>query len=290
MLNKKYPPHDMNVVFDMMEEILKVGDCDEKAMDELLFLNRLMSGLPAEAVEYGMMFLHGNRDLPSSCDEIMPLYVRFVSLAEYCEKIESLRQIPENMTHEDIMARSDMLNSLTDHENAFLKPLLGFRDGSQNRDSSQSQENNITPDAGENNESSEEQTGSLHLLNSNAAVFVCSDPIKTALYYENNLGFKAVHLDDESMPHIKLTRDNVVLVLAKGMMEPLRKIADVSYDMYLYVSEPLLFYNEIKGNGVKIVEDLGSAEDAVNSSVNRQFVFEDIDGRHICVSQELSQT
>ena len=34
MLNKDYPPHDMNVVFDMMEEVLKVGDCHEKAVDD----------------------------------------------------------------------------------------------------------------------------------------------------------------------------------------------------------------------------------------------------------------
>ena len=282
MLNKKYPPHDMNVVFDMMEEVLKVGDCDEKAMDELLFLNRLMSGLPAEAVEYGMMFLHGNKDLPKSCDEIMPLYVRFVSLVEYCEKIESLREVPDNMTHEDIMARSDMLNSLTDHENAFLKPLLGFGDGSKNGDTHQDSQQSTDTD-----ENTDDQNNSLHLLNCNAAVFVCSDPIKTALFYENKLGFKAVHLDDETMPHIKLTRDNVVLVLAQGTMKPLREIAGVKYDMYLYVSEPLLFYNEIKSNEITVIEELKAAEESVNSNTNRQFVFEDIDGRHICVSQEL---
>ena len=272
MLNKDYPAHDMNIVFDMMEQVLSVGDCHEHAMDELKFLNHLMASLPAEAVEYGMMFLHGNKELPSSCDEIMPLYIRFVSLAEYCEKIEFLRDIPENMTHEDIMKRSEIMESLESHEKAFGKPMLGFtmKDGAPSK----------TDDTTEQDDSS-----ALHLLDFNAAVFVCRDPLATALFYENKLGFKAAHLDDESMPHIKLTRDNVSIVLAKGSLDPMRQICDVKYDMYLYVSEPLLFYNEVKGAGVKVVEDLTAAEDSINLKTNRQFVFEDIDGRHICVSQ-----
>jgi len=271
MLNKNYPPHDMNVVFDMMEEVLKVGDCHEHATDEMGFLNHLMASLPAEAVEYGMRFLHGDKELPSSCEEIMPLYIRFVSLAEYCEKIEFLRNIPEDMTHEDIMKRSQIMESLEEHEKAFGKPLLGF-----------SMKEGKPEQTGE--EDTEDQ-GALHLLDFNAGVFVCEDPLATALFYENNLGFKASHLDDESMPHIKLTRDNVSIVLAKGSLKPLREICDVKYDMYLYVSEPLLFYNEVKGAGVTIVEDLTAAEDSVNLTTNRQFVFEDLDGRHICVSQ-----
>ena len=263
MLNKNYPLHDMNVVFEMMEEVLKTGDCHEGASGELHFLNHMMAGLPAEAVEYGMMFLHGKKDLPKSCDEIMPLFIRFVSLAEYCEKIEYLRLIPEDMTHEDIMERARIMESLSEHEKAFGKPLLGF---------------------GGNPEKEEDPEG-LHLLNFNAAVFVCKDPLSTSLFYENRLGFKASHLDDEAMPHIKLTRDNVSIVLAQGDLRPMREICGVKYDMYLYVSEPLLFFNEIRGSGIKIIEELSSAESSVNDTKNRQFVFEDCDGRHICVSQ-----
>lgn len=273
MLTKNYPPHDMNVVFDMIEEVLNVGDCHDKAIEEMNLLNHLMASLPAEAVEYGMRFLHGDKDLPNSCEEIMPLYVRFVSLAEYCEKIEFLRVIPDNMTNDDIMKRSEIMQSLEQHENAFAKPLMGF--------------SMKAGEVKETDKESEEGSSALHLLNFNAAVLVCEDPLKTALFYENKTGFKAVHLDDESMPHIKLTRDNVIIVLAKGSLKPMREIADVTYDMYLYVSEPLLFYNEIKGAGVKIVEELKSAEESVGSSTNRQFVFEDVDGRYICVSQQV---
>ena len=274
MLTKNYPPHDMNVVFDMIGDVLKVGDCHDKAIEEMNLLNHLMASLPAEAVEYGMRFLNGDKDLPKSCDEIMPLYVRFVSLVEYCEKIEFLRVIPDNMTHEDIMKRSDIMQSLETHEKAFGKPLMGF--------SMKSGEVQKT-DA----ESGEEESSALHLLNFNAAVFVCEDPLKTALFYENKAGFKAAHLDDESMPHIKLTRDNVIIVLAGGSLKPMRVVCGVKYDMYLYVSEPLLFYNEIKGAGVRIVEELKAAEESVSSTTNRQFVFEDCDGRHICVSQQV---
>ena len=42
------------------------------------------------------------------------------------------------------------------------------------------------------------------------------------------------------------------------------------------------------GAGVRIIEDLTAAEDSVNLTVNRQFVFEDNDGSHICVSQDLA--
>ena len=272
MLTKDYPPHDMNVVFDMMEEVLRVGDCHEKATAEMSFLNRLMASLPPDAVEYGMQFLHGNRDLPKSCDEIMPLYVRFVSLAEYCEKIEYLRRIPDDLTHEDIMKRSEIMNSLEAHEKAFGKPLLGFT----------VKEGSPEPAAVD----SEEGSSSLHLLNFNAAVFVCKDPLATSLFYETKLGFKAVHLDDETMPHIKITRDNVIIVLVQGELKPMRDLCGVKYDMYLYVSEPLLFYNEIKSAGVVIIEELADAESSVSDTRNRQFVFEDNDGRHICVSLE----
>ena len=57
--------------------------------------------------------------------------------------------------------------------------------------------------------------------------------------------------------------------------------------MYIYCSEPFLLHNEIAGNGIKIIEDLPDANEARKQSTNRQFVFEDVDGRHICVSQYL---
>ena len=51
----------------------------------------------------------------------------------------------------------------------------------------------------------------------------------------------------------------------------------------------VFLHNEVKGNEIKIVEDLPEAKAAQGMATNRQFVFEDVDGRHICVSQYLER-
>ena len=169
------------------------------------------------------------------------------------------------------------MNSLDEHEKFFGTPLMGY------------QFNMETSAPKETKEDEDEDSGRLLLMNSQAAVFACEDIYKTALFYEDKLGFKAAHLDDEAMPHIKLYRDNIAIVLVKGegaITKPAREFG-VKYDMYIYCSEPFLLHNEVAGNGIKIVEDLPEAKAAQNQFTNRQFVFEDIDGRHICVSQYL---
>lgn len=281
MLEKEYPAHDMNTVFDLMQSTIDAGGTDEKAQDELLFLNHLFAALPAEAVEYGMMFLHGERKLPDSVKEIIPLFIRLVNLAEYCETVDRLRDIPAQMTTEEVLARKDMMDSLDEHEKAFLKPLLGYQYSNQKVEKG--------PEENEGEGENGTDGGRLLLMNSQAAVFVCPDPYKTSIFYETKLGFKAAHLDDETMPHIRLTRDNIALVLVKGsgdIARPLRKFG-IKYDMYIYCSEPYLLQNELSSLDVKITEALPDAEEAKQMNVNRQFVFEDCDGRHICVSQYL---
>lgn len=281
MLNKEYPLHDMNTVFELMSSTIEAGGTDEKARDELLFLNHLFAALPPQAVEYGMMFLHGERKFPDNVKEILPLFIRLVNLAEYCEKVDRLREIPSNMSVQEALDRKEMMDSLDEHEKSFCKPLLGF------------QFNGRAPEAKkeEKAEEKEEETdgGRLLLMNSQAAVFVCPDPYKTSIFYETKLGFKAAHLDDESMPHIRLTRDNIAIVLVQGTGDnarPLRKFG-IKYDMYIYCSEPFLLQNELSGADVKIIESLPDAREAMQMKFNRQFVFEDCDGRHICVSQSL---
>ena len=281
MLEKEYPAHDMNAVFDLMQSTIDAGGTDEKAQDELLFLNHLFAALPPEAVEYGMMFLHGKKDLPESVKEITPLFIRFINLAEYCEKVDKLREIPANMTMEEALERKTLMDSLEDHEKAFCKPLLGYQFNSRTMVTS--------PDCSDKKEDEEEGNGRLLLMNSQAAVFVCPDPYRTSIFYETKLGFKAAHLDDETMPHIRLTRDNIAVILVKGsgdIAKPLRKFG-IKYDMYIYCSEPYLLQNELSGADVKIIEQLPDAHEARQLKVNRQFVFEDCDGRHICVSQSL---
>ena len=275
MLNKEYPLHDMNLVFDMIENTINKGGTHEKAAEEMNLLMHLYAGLPAEAVEQGMMFIHGRAcEIPATSD-IIPLHVRLMNLLEYLEKIEYLSEIPETMSGEEIKKRSEMMNSLEEHEKLFGTPLLGYRF------------NSVTNTPAEAKEGEESDSGRLLLMNSQAAVFICNDIYKTAIFYEDKLGFKAAHLDDEAMPHIKLMRDNIAVVLVKGegsAAKPLREFG-IKYDMYIYCSEPFLLHNEIAGNGIKIIEDLPEAKVAQKQGTNRQFVFEDIDGRHICVSQ-----
>ena len=80
MLNKEYPLHDMNVVFDMIESSIAKGGTHDKAADEMNLLMHLYAGLPAEGVEEGMMFIHGRAcEIPASSD-IIPLHVRLMNL------------------------------------------------------------------------------------------------------------------------------------------------------------------------------------------------------------------
>lgn len=285
MLNKTYPEHDINEVFTWMDQVLSVGDCAANAMDELKFVNRLFAALPAEGVEYGMQFLNGNKKLPKICDEIMPLYIRFVNLASYCENIEFLRVVPSNPTSEDIKKRMDINNELDNLEKPFCKPLLGFKFNSE-VPATTIDTTNINTDNNE-PEDTKEGTSDLHLMNASAPVFICDDPLKTALFYENSCGFATYHLDDENMPHIRISRDNIDIVLiasANGAKaRPNREAYGIPYDMYIYVSEPKMLELELNGKGVKIIKPL--PEVSQSSTINREFVFEDIDGRHICVSQ-----
>ncbi len=275
MLNKEYPLHDMNLVFDMIGDSIKKGGVHDKTEEEMNLLMHLYAGLPAEAVEQGMMFIHGRAcEIPATSD-IIPLHVRLMNLLEYLEKVEYLAEIPKTMSNDEIHKRSEILNSLDEHEKHFGTPLMGY------------QFNMGTSAPTEAKEGEAEDSGRLLLMNSQAAVFACEDIYKTAIFYEDKLGFKSTHLDDEAMPHIKLVRDNIAIVLVKGsgdITKPARNFG-IKYDMYIYCSEPFLLHNEVAGNGIKIVEDLPEAKAAQGMTTNRQFVFEDIDGRHICVSQ-----
>ncbi|MBE7071904.1 MAG: hypothetical protein E7383_04030 [Ruminococcaceae bacterium] len=277
MLNKEYPQHDMNLVFDMIENSISKGGVHDKTAEEMNLLMHLYAGLPAEAVEQGMMFIHGRAcEIPATSD-IIPLHVRLMNLLEYLEKVEYLSEVPSTLSNDEIKKRSDILNSLEEHEKLFGTPLMGY----------QFNMGTNTPKEAKEGEESEGQR--LLLMNSQAAVFACEDIYKTALFYEDKLGFKAAHLDDEAMPHIKLVRDNIAIVLVKGegaVTKPMREFG-IDYDMYIYCSEPFLLHNEVAANGIKIIEALPEAKEAQKQNKNRQFVFEDIDGRHICVSQFL---
>ena len=275
MLSKNYPEHDINKVFDMFEEVINKGGVSEKTGAELTLINKLFAAMPPEASEYAMMMLHGTpaSKLPDSTKEIMPLYVRFMNLADYLTKVESLREVPASLTKNEIMERHKMMDSLGEHEKAFGEPLLGYGINTEGQ---------AAPAKSSDGNNEEEGGSGLHLMNQAAIVFGCVDPVKTALFYETKLGFKAAHLDDEKMPHIRLVRDNIVIALVKS---PVRMALPSMYDLIIYVTEPLLLYHEVKANGVKIIEELPDARESEKAKTNRQFVIEDNDGRKICISQ-----
>lgn len=277
MLGKNYPLHDINKVFDMFEETINRGGVSDKTGAELTLVNKLFAGLPPEASEYAMMMLHGTpgTELPKNAQDVMPLYVRFLNLAEYLEKVDALRELPSNPTTEDIMARHKMMDSLEEHEKSFGMPLLGFK---------VNESSNEPVEAKDADEEEEKGSNALHLMNAAAPVFACLDPLKTSLFYENKLGFKATHLDDEKMPHIRLVRDNIVIALVES---PVRIAATAMYELIIYVTEPMLLYHELKAAGVKIIEELPEAKASEKADSNRQFVIEDCDGRKICISQSV---
>ena len=292
MPQAKYPEHDINQVFDYIHTILSSGNVAETALDEMSFLNRLFAALPVEAVEYGMQFLHGKRDLPKACDEILPLYVRFVNLVDYCEAIDILGQISANPTPEELSERIRLHGKLDEMEKCFCQNLLGFsfnNDRSEKKaDPASSEKADPSVSSSTDSDASSDESGeesNLHLMNSIAPVFTCDDPLKTALFYETKLGFHAAHLDDESMPHIRLCRDNIEIILVKEKEDATVSRASSHYDLYIFVSEPMMLQLELSGAGVKIVKAL---EESDTVHTNREFVIEDIDGRRICFSQRIS--
>lgn len=292
MPQAKYPEHDINQVFDYIHTILSSGNVAETALDEMSFLNRLFAALPVEAVEYGMQFLHGKRDLPKACDEILPLYVRFVNLVDYCEAIDILGQISANPTPEELSERIRLHGKLDEMEKCFCQNLLGFsfnNDRSEKKaDPASSEKADPSVSSSTDSDASSDESGeesNLHLMNSIAPVFTCADPLKTALFYETKLGFHAAHLDDESMPHIRLCRDNIEIILVKEKEDATVSRASSHYDLYIFVSEPMMLQLELSGAGVKVVKAL---EESDTVHTNREFVIEDIDGRRICFSQRIS--
>ncbi|MBO4748478.1 MAG: hypothetical protein IKX04_01160 [Clostridiales bacterium] len=291
MPQAQYPEHDINQVFDYIHTILSSGNVADNALDEMSFLNRLFAALPVQAVEYGMQFLHGKTDLPKACDEILPLYIRFVNLVDYCEAIDILGQIPSTPSPEELKKRIELHQSLEEREKSFCRPLLGFAFNNEKAPEKIDPET-VSSQPQDESETEEEGSSNLHLMDGTAPILVCADPLKTSSFYETHLGFHAAHLDDESMPHIRLVRDNIEILLVKAEPEkassvlPVRELYGIPYDLFIYCAEPMLLQMELKNNGVKLIKTLEDAD--TSKHTNREFVIEDIDGRHICISQRLN--
>jgi predicted lactoylglutathione lyase len=110
-------------------------------------------------------------------------------------------------------------------------------------------------------------------------VFPTPDIIKTAEFYEQKLGFKAVPYLNAKEPHICLYRDSTEIILTKTngqVVFPNRKLYGYGYDAYFITNNQKELQKEFIDAGVKIVRQLERTD-----YQNNEFVMEDIDGRWI---------
>ena len=117
-----------------------------------------------------------------------------------------------------------------------------------------------------------------------AAVLVVADVRKTAEWYREKIGFRAVEKFDSPEPFAALYRDAVEILLVKskfGRVERNRMRYGAGYDAYLTPENPEgvdALHAEFCARGIKIITP--PRRTAYGSW---EFVFEDIDGRWIGV-------
>ena len=111
-----------------------------------------------------------------------------------------------------------------------------------------------------------------------SCIFPVPDIKKTAEYYVTKLGFRAVEYLDCKEPHICLYRDDSEIILLKGntAVTPNRVMYGYGYDAYLYTDKQEELELEFSEKQVKFAKLLN-----VTDYQNKEFVIEDIDGRHI---------
>ena len=118
-----------------------------------------------------------------------------------------------------------------------------------------------------------------NLLLASHCIFPTSDIIKTAEFYEQKMGFKAVTYLDAIEPHICLYRDTTEIILTKTNGQkviPNRDLYGYGYDAYFITKNQEELQKEFINSNVKIVRLLNNTD-----YNNKEFVVEDIDGRWI---------
>lgn len=115
-------------------------------------------------------------------------------------------------------------------------------------------------------------------------IFPTPDIHKTARYYEG-LGFRAVYYLESREPHVCLYRDAIEIVLTESTRKegflPNRAVHGYGYDAYFITTEQEEMQRELLDLGVNIVRPL-----ATTDYNNKEFVFEDVDGRWIAVGNK----
>lgn len=111
------------------------------------------------------------------------------------------------------------------------------------------------------------------------AVFPAPDIKKTAAYYSEVLGFRAVEYLDVKEPHICIYRDKIEVVLTQANSErvyPNRELYGYGEDSYFITDHQEALQAEFVSKGAKIVRSLH-----LTDYNNLEFIVEDIDGRWI---------
>lgn len=117
-----------------------------------------------------------------------------------------------------------------------------------------------------------------------SCIFPVPDIRKTARFYTDRLGFRAVEYVECEEPHICLYRDKTEIILLKANTDRVftnRELYGYGYDAYLYTSEMEELEKQLLKNEVKIARPL-----SMTDYKNREFVIEDIDGRWIAFGRK----
>lgn len=117
-------------------------------------------------------------------------------------------------------------------------------------------------------------------LQSCLQIFPSARLLETKAFYEG-IGFRSVAYLDSEQPHVCLYRDSVEIILTKSRLErivPNRETHGYGYDAYCMSTDQRSLFDELRLKGVKIVQGLG-----LTDYKNREFVFEDNEGRWIAV-------
>lgn len=117
------------------------------------------------------------------------------------------------------------------------------------------------------------------MLKGLSCIFPCDDIEKTGEFYEKKLGFRKVEYLDVEQPHICLYRDNTEIILIKTIENKFKsnhELYGYGYDAYFYTQDQDKLVKEFMSKGVKIVKGI-----ELTDYNNREFVIEDLDGRHI---------
>ncbi len=123
-------------------------------------------------------------------------------------------------------------------------------------------------------------------LRSLLAVFPVPDIEKTAVYYQDKLGFRAVPYLDAKESHTCLYRDNTEVILTRAntsKVYPNRELYGYGEDAYFVTANQEELQAEFMEKGVKIVRDLHKTD-----YNNLEFVIEDIDGRWLAFGMKES--